>query len=788
MSLPTPLIYLPLTYAPTDSIITQTNLTSTNYDSNNGIIFNDIQARGNGGGTNKSLSVPRPDGIPVSLNITVCFNLYIGNYFPGNALRVFTQGNPDDTIVKESIKIEILSDKKLVLTLSTKGSVAGGQSLGNGNSLTTTTPLNPNTWYFVAYNIYGSSCNPTTNCNAYQIKLFVNNKTANIPTRSTNQQDNLGYNYGYQVNGGGPVIANVNYNKFQIGDRFYTTPTNAGFGLNGCIRDFMIFGDNIAASTYNSIVGTNLINMSNTNLPTPPTTFGPLLATSNNATTFNPIYQTPSSAVPFSYISALQTLINYFPPPNISLPLTTAPVSPTATVNSGTTITYDATKGAIFPNKASPELGGTTTNNSINIPVTFTNKLTVSFPIYLNYNNTNSLRILTLGNVSGSNTSEALYINSNYIKATGDQTIATANCSTNARKYAIATTVNNTATNQNTIINQNAPATISSLFTISTVNGYNKTGQLQNNNTANASTTFVNTGLSQFPYNNVVTITGDTSNIFSNPNNYIGKYITGPFINGYSTIVSITSLGTVATSSSQQTLFSFKISDTFTGYPITLSGGNIYQYNIGTLAPSASSVDTAVVSTPSGSITNKYKGLQFTVDECAWNLVSLVLDGSNITMYINNNVCTSVTIPSGFTYNTIRLGDAFSNSNRCFVGNLKNFMIYNNIFTVDNIKFLYNKHILNTPSANVALHFNQNNIPLLENNVPLLENDVETFVNMHPSNTFVKYTRLFSIVGILFYAVLLLGNMNYEKIIPNKNVSFGLNVLLVTSILIALTN
>ena len=46
------------------------------------------------------------------------------------------------------------------------------------------------------------------------------------------------------------------------------------------------------------------------------------------------------------------------------------------------------------------------------------------------------------------------------------------------------------------------------------------------------------------------------------------------------------------------------------------------------------------------------------------------------------------------------------------------FMIYNNIFTVDNIKFLYNKHILNTPSANVALHFNQNNIPLLENNVP----------------------------------------------------------------------
>ena len=675
MSLPLPLIYLPLTYAPTNTTITQTNITSTNYDPNYGIVFNDIQTSG---GSKKAIGVPKPDGLPRSLNTTVCFNMYIGNYFPGNQqrpFRVFSQGNPSDPFVKESIHLDINSDKKLVLTLNIKGAIdqVAVQIPGNGSRLITNMALTPNTWYFVAYTITGSACNVDTGkCTQYQVKLYVNNKTSNIKVQShkgneNTQQNNLSWNGVYQSKSSTPInqnIQNINYDRFQIGDS-YTTST--GYALNGCIRDFMIFGANIDAPIYNSIVGDNLIKMSSSNLPTPPTTFGTAVTSlsNNTARTLNPIYPalTPSSIAPFSYISALQRLINYLPPPNISLPLTTAPLSTIATVNSGTTITYDTTKGAIFPNKSAPTLNGTTTNNYINIPTTSDNNLTVSFPIYLNYINTNSLRILTLGNVSGNTSNEVLSINSNYLSGTGQQTISNLNCSTNPRTYTISATINNTAANQNTIINQNTPPVIKT---------------------------------------------------------------------------------------------------------------------------------PSVTKTPSPSVTNVtniYRGQQFSVNECTWNLVTLVLNSSNITLYINNNVCTSVTIPSGFTYNTIRLGDTFSNSSICFVGNLKNLMIYNNVFTADNIKFLHNKYILNTPSsATVALHFDQNDIPLLENNVETLENNVETFINMQSSNTFVKYTRLFSIVGVLFYAVILLGNMNYEKIIPNKNVSFGLNVLLVTSILIALIN
>lgn len=69
----------------------------------------------------------------------------------------------------------------------------------------------------------------------------------------------------------------------------------------------------------------------------------------------------------------------------------------------------------------------------------------------------------------------------------------------------------------------------------------------------------------------------------------------------------------------------------------------------------------------------------------------------------------------------------------------------------------------------------------------IITNNIETFVNINLDSNIVSYTKLYSIVGILFYATVSIANLNYNTIIPNKNVSFVLNVLLVICILISIS-
>ena len=766
MSIPTPALYLPLTYEPTDVALGLTTSTAApSYDSNRGLVFNDIYKSTTG--SQKFVSIPissaSPPIVPQSTSMTVCFCININEYYPINSLHILSQGKksvigPESNA--ESIDVYYNKDKQLYLTVRLGNNV----SLNNGNTLQTPksnnpVPINSNTWYFVAYTI-------TASASALQISLYVGNKLSMATAKSTvGAQNNIGYNKNYTKSNSNTNLPNTYYDEIQLGDRFHNiNKTNIGYGLNGCIRDFMVFNSALTLAQLTTMART---------LPAPGVKFPPITVPRS----FPGVVTIPTINPQFPYISGLQSLINSFPPPDVSLSLTTAPNSDTATVNSDTTISYDADKGAMFPSSESPTINGTTTNNFINIPMTFTNNLTISFPLYLNYINTNSLSILTLG----SNTNEVLSINSNYIEGSGDKTMTNMNCSTDPRIYAISATVYNTAENQNTMINKNKPTYIS------TVNGYNGDGQLQNNNSTDELT---NVGLSQFPANNVVTITGDTIDIFTNPDDYIGCDISGPFITTPSTIESITPLGRISNASSGQILYNFKISNAFTEYPIELSGGDVYQYMVGPKSNASavvSSPGSHTTTTSSGSnITTMYNGQQFSVRECTWNLVTLVLSSANITLYINNNACTSVAIPTGFTYDTIRLGDTFGNSSLCFVGNLKDFMIYKNILTSDNITKLYNKHILNSPSATVRSYFNQNDIPFLLDSKE--ENITETFLNIKSKNKFVTMSRLFSIVGLLFYAIGLISNMNYDEVIKNKNVSFALNVLLVITIVVSITN
>jgi hypothetical protein len=935
MSIPTPKLYLPLTSQPTDNLLgLTTSTTAPSYDSNNGAEFNDM-LKSTSLGSEKFISIPISTGpnpiVQQSGSMTVCFCMNINNHFPNWGIHLLSQGRKSAIGAEtnaESIDIYYNQGRQIYMSVRLGNNVVPN----NGNTLETpvgtSNPvrLNSNTWYFVAYTIEATG-------SALKLSLYVGNRSSMVRAKSagvqaTTGQDNIGYNKDYKKSNSNTNIPNTYYDQIQLGDRFHHTnnTNNTGFGLNGYIRDFMVFDSVLTLAQLTTMAKT---------LPEPGTAF-PVITIPRS---FPAIITMPTIDPQFSLISnlqitELQELINYIPRANIFLPLTIQPTSPTATVNSDTTIEFTETKGASFPNNSSPELTGITTNNYINIPVTSSKILTILFPIYLNYINTNSLRILTFGNVSESSFTEVLSINSNKEEGYGDPTMSIMDCSTNPRHYGISTTIYNTAENQNTVINQNVPSpppssppssppsqSLPSLTYVSSVNGYNANGNLQNNNstselinsglsqfpannvvtitgynndifvnsndyigsdisgpfistpstivsivplgrisnsssgadlynftisnpfteypinleggniyqyligpkpttsesTTSQSTTsestppapiasissvngydkrgnlqtnntndeLTNSGLSQFPANNVVTVTSDDSDIFVNSNNYIGNPISGPFITTPSTILDITPLGNVSRSSSGKDLYNFTISNPFTGYPINLEGGNIYEYSIGP-KPTTPEGFTEVFSpgiyteTVSGTtITTVYTGYEHALIECTWTLLTLVLDGTNITMYMDGTAFTSVPIPTNFTYNTIRIGDSFNNNNLCFIGSIKNFMIYNTALNLTNQEYLYNKYIPNTTTESFALHFNQNNIPLLEDTT-------ETFVNIHFGNNFVKYAKLYSIVGILFYAILLLTNANYQHIIPNKNVSFALNVLLIICVIISI--
>jgi hypothetical protein len=904
-TIPPPKLYLPLTHASTNTSLGLTSsVTAPSNDPDNGLTFDDIYR--NDCGTQKFITVPLSSGpsplIQQSKSMTVCFCLNLNNYLPNNSLYILCQGNK--SVIGREANAESLilcynRNKQLYLTLR----IGNNVTPNNGHTLqTSSNVLQPNTWNFIAYTITASS-------NELRVSLYVgNNASSTITTARSNAaggQDNITYNINYRKSGSSVDLPNMFYNQVQLGDRFHnpTNLNNTGYGLNGYIRDFMVFDRALSPAQLTTMAKT---------LPIAGSPFPAIVRPSS----YPAIIRMPTVNPKFPFISGLQTLINYFPPPNVLLPLSIAPTPPTAIVNPGTTITFNSTKGATFPNNPSPTLDGVTTNNYINIPTKYNlNNLTISFSLYLNYINTKSLRILTLGNVSGSTSTEVLSINTDYIRRTGEQGMATTNCSSKPRSYSVSTTVNRTAANQNTIINQSKPFLISSVngfnkggqvidnklepkptnftnsglsqfpattvvtiegdnsdifvnsdkyignniygpfigrpstivsitrlgsksdsssgqplysfeisnpFTgipsstvgnmfqyeigskpsgippVSSVNGYNKTGQVQENKLVPKPPNFTNSGLLQFPATTVVTITGDKSDIFVNPSKYIGRSISGPFIGISSTIVSITPLGSKSESSSGQPLFSFEISNPFTGIP-PVTVGNIFQYEID--AKSEPLPTDLTSSVKSGSMTTVYNGQQFSVSECVLTLVTLVLNNTDITMYINNNVCRSIPIPAGFTYNTIRIGDTFNNNSLCFVGSLKNFIIYNNALTSGNVKYFYDRYILNTPSSpSVTLHFAQDDLPSLEytndtfasyydqNDIPFLEDTTETFVNIQPSNKFVKFARLYSIAGILFYIVLLITDKNYDGIITNKSVSFALNVLLIICSIVSIRN
>ena len=788
VTIPTPDLYLPLTSQPTNSTLgLKTSTTAPSYDSNNGLVFDDLYSKPGAGpvwGSSKFLNIPctapTPPTSSTPTGITVCFCMNLNQYFPGTSIHVLTMGKKSavGTLPNtESITLYYDSRKRLSMTLSVP---SGGTVPNNGNVLMTgynesnTLALTSNTWFFVAFTI------SLTSSSVQSISLYLGNSIKNVVGLS-NGKNNSGFgqnNIGTNINLN-PTTPNLLYNDIQIGDRFQNLNNfnNTGYGLNGCIRDFMIFRRPLTLDQLRAM---------SSRLPAPGAPF-PSTATAKPIPTINPT---------FPLYSALQSLIHYIPPTIISLPLTS---KPTIGTTSGS-ITHN-TSGAVFSNNSTPTLNGTTSNSYINIPVptsgkTITNnKFTVSFPVYLNYLNNKPLDILTLGN--NGTTNEALSIISQYVENTGNQNVSNTTCSTtNAKRYYIGAVVNNTGVNENTVINENEPPSSASIL-LRSVNGVNATGEKYSNYNG----TSFRRGISQFSANDTVTVFYDPTNKFkiypgtnissdfftnsnTNPEFYKGKSIFGSYITAPTTIVSVTKRNyNPDTAFNSCDSYEIKITPPFVGIPPDSTSSSLIYY-----------VNSLPTST---TITNKYKGAQHPVDECTWNLVSLVLDGINVSLYINNNLCTTVAIPTGFNFNTFRIGDSFANNSKAFVGTIKNFMVWNipfntsfgNPITYPNIMELRNIYILNTPTVTAALHFDQDDIPLLENDIPLLEENItETFLNLKSKNKFVTMSRLFSIAGLLFYAIGLISNMNYDEVIKNKNVSFALNVLLVISIVVSITN
>jgi hypothetical protein len=68
-----------------------------------------------------------------------------------------------------------------------------------------------------------------------------------------------------------------------------------------------------------------------------------------------------------------------------------------------------------------------------------------------------------------------------------------------------------------------------------------------------------------------------------------------------------------------------------------------------------------------------------------------------------------------------------------------------------------------------------------------ITNNIENFSDINLNNNFVLYTNIYSIIGIIFYTILYIANINYDNVIKNKIISFALNVLLVICIIISIS-
>jgi hypothetical protein len=69
----------------------------------------------------------------------------------------------------------------------------------------------------------------------------------------------------------------------------------------------------------------------------------------------------------------------------------------------------------------------------------------------------------------------------------------------------------------------------------------------------------------------------------------------------------------------------------------------------------------------------------------------------------------------------------------------------------------------------------------------IITNNIENFSDINLNNNFVLYTNIYSIIGIIFYTILYIANINYDNVIKNKILSFALNVLLVICIIISIS-
>jgi hypothetical protein len=68
--------------------------------------------------------------------------------------------------------------------------------------------------------------------------------------------------------------------------------------------------------------------------------------------------------------------------------------------------------------------------------------------------------------------------------------------------------------------------------------------------------------------------------------------------------------------------------------------------------------------------------------------------------------------------------------------------------------------------------------------------ELEPFDNLlvKPNNRLVTYSKYYVFLGIAFYVITFISNVKYDRVIPDKNISFALNILLLICIYIALNN
>jgi len=167
-----------------------------------------------------------------------------------------------------------------------------------------------------------------------------------------------------------------------------------------------------------------------------------------------------------------------------------------------------------------------------------------------------------------------------------------------------------------------------------------------------------------------------------------------------------------------------------------------------------------------------------------WHLISLISTGTNISLYINNILIGTIPITT-FAFSNIRFGDSFSKNGIGFSGSsgnksyINNIFIYNRVLFPEDISILYNTYITNNN------HFIQNELNNYEKIESFDNKIIESFDNKKTKDVFLNILQIISIIGLLFYLTILIGNINYDKLLPNKHISFTLNIIFILALMIS---